>query len=398
MNKIKSFFSDLWKKIKIGSSKRWVRFKKFISSEEHSKAVVPIVAILMGFMLGILIMIVTGRNPLDIFASLIRGTLGIDLSFIGTGKQVFNPRLIGSFFVSSMPIILTGLSVAFAFRTGLFNIGAEGQLMAGSYGAIMIGVLAATPDNFISNMPNFFHLPLAIFTGALFGGIWGFIPGFLKAKFNVHEVVVTIMMNYVALYTTNYLYKQLPGSDTIRTVDVAESASLHSTFLQDITNNSRLHWGFFIVIFAILIFWLIIDKTTFGFELKSAGFNKHASKYAGMKVERNIILSMVIAGAFAGLAGVVLSIGTFDYGRVLPGAEGYGFDGIAVALVGGTTALGSLFAGLLFGGLQASKPLMQARGIPKDIANIIMASIVVFVAMQSGIKSFLQRFKVKENE
>ncbi|HKL47606.1 MAG TPA: hypothetical protein VJ878_02965, partial [Candidatus Izemoplasmatales bacterium] len=200
------------------------------------------------------------------------------------------------------------------------------------------------------------------------------------------------------LYTTNYLYKQLPGSDNIRTVDIAQSASLHSPFLQELTNNSRLHWGFFVVIIAIFIFWLIIDKTTFGFELKSAGFNKHASKYAGMKVERNIILSMVIAGAFAGLAGVMLGIGTFDYGRVLPGAEGYGFDGIAVALVGGTTALGSLFAGLLFGGLKASQPLMQARGIPRDIANIIMASIVVFVAMQAGIKTFLKRLKVKEKK
>jgi simple sugar transport system permease protein len=398
MNKIKSFFSKNWKKLKEYCSVRWIRFKKFISDEKHSKAVVPIVAVLMGFLLGIVIMIVTGRNPLDIFASLIRGTIGIDLSFIGTGKKVFNPRYIGEFFVYSMPIILTGLSVAFAFRTGLFNIGAEGQLMAGSFGAIMVGVLVNVPESFLYDVPSIFHLPLAIFTGALFGGLWGFIPGFLKAKFNVHEVVVTIMMNYVALYTTNFLYKQLPGSDNIRTVDVAESASLHSEFLQDLTNNSRLHWGFFVVIIAILIFWLIIDKTTFGFELKSAGFNKHASKYAGMKVERNIILSMVIAGTFAGLAGVMLSIGTFDYGRVLPGAEGYGFDGIAVALVGGTTALGSLFAGLLFGGLKNSQPLMQARGIPRDITNIIMASIVVFVAMQAGIKTFLKRFKVKENK
>jgi simple sugar transport system permease protein len=379
----------MWTKIKAFCKRNIIRFRRFITDEDNASFVVPITAILMGFLFGSIIMLVTGRNPLDIFAALLRGTVGIDLSFIGTGKDIFNPRYIGEFLVSSMPIILTGLSVGFAFRTGLFNIGAEGQLMMGAFGAIMVGILF--------DLPAIIHLPLAVFAGALFGGLWGFVPGFLKAKFNVHEVVVTIMMNYVALYTANYLFKTLPGSDDVRTEPVHASASLASTFLENITNNSRLHWGFFIVIIAVIIFWLIIDKTTFGFELKSAGFNPHASKYAGMKVERNVILSMVIAGAFAGLAGVVLALGTFDYGRVLPGMEGYGFDGIAVALVGGTTAIGTVLAGLLFGGLNASQPLMQARGIPRDIASIIIASIVLFVAMQSGIKGFLKRLKVRED-
>ncbi len=377
-------------KLKAGFKEQWRAFKKFISDEDNSKWVVPIVAVLMGFLLGIFIMLITGRDPLDIFRALLRATAGIDVSFIGTGKKIFNARYVGEFLVFSMPVILTGLSVAFAFRTGLFNIGAEGQLMMGSFGAVMIGILL--------DLPLIIHLPLVVFTGALFGGLWGFVPGFLKAKFNVHEVVVTIMMNYAALFTTNYLYKQLPGSDNIRTVDVAPTASFASEFLSDLTNNSRFHWGFIVVILAVVAFWLIIDKTIFGFELKSAGFNKHASKYAGMKVERNIILSMVISGAFAGLAGVLLAVGTFNYGRVLPGAEGIGFDGIAVALVGGTTAIGSVFAGLLFGGLKAAQPLMQARGIPRDIADIIIASIVLFVAMQTGIKHFLGRFKVKEEE
>ncbi len=385
-NKIK----EITDKIVVFIKKVWIGLRRFLSNEKYSTVLVPVTAILLGFLLGIFIMIITGRDPADIFTSLLRGTSGIDVTKIGTDKDVFNARYLGEFFVYSMPIILTGLSVAFAFRTGLFNIGAEGQLMAGSFGAIMIGV--------VLDLPFIIHLPLAIITGAVFGGLWGFVPGFLKARFNVHEVVVTIMMNYAALYGTNYLYKQLPGSNNIRTVDVALSATLKSEFLSDLTNNSRLHWGFIVVIIAVFIFWLIINKTTFGFELKSAGFNKHASQYAGMKVERNIVLSMVIAGAFAGLAGVMLSIGTFDYGRVLPAAEGYGFDGIAVALVGGTTAIGSVFAGLLFGALKAAQPLMQARGIPKDIANIIMASIVMFVAMQAGIKTLLQKFKVKEKK
>jgi simple sugar transport system permease protein len=380
--------------MKIKFNNTMAKFKKklgdWLSDEKHMNFAVPFVAIFLGFLVGILIMILTGRDPIDIFRALIRSTAGIDTSKFGTGKTIFNPRYIGEFFVFSMPVILTGLSVAFAFRTGLFNIGAEGQLMMGSFGAIMVGILF--------DLPTVIHLPFAVLTGVAFGAAWGYVPGLLKAKFGIHEVVVTIMMNYIALFTTNYLYKQLPGSSNVKTVPVHESASLHSDFLSNLTNSSRLHWGFILVIIAVIIFWLIIDKTTFGFELRAAGFNKHASKYAGMKVNRNIILSMVISGAFAGLAGVLISIGTFDYGRVLPAAEGYGFDGIAVALVGNTTALGSLLSGLLFGALKAAQPLMQARGIPKDIASIIIASIVVFVAMQSGIRSFLQKFKTTEDE
>lgn len=368
----------------------WVKFKKYITNENNQKFVVPIIAVLLGFGVGVVIMIVTGRNPFDIFLSLIKATVGFDIENIWEGGRIFNPRYVGEWFVFSMPIILTGLSVAFAFRTGLFNIGAEGQLMAGAFGAVMVGILL--------DLPAIIHLPLAVFTGVLFGAIWGFVPGFLKAKFNVHEVVVTIMMNYVALFTFNFLYKKLPGSTNVRTVAVHESASLDSDILSKITNLSRLHWGFIFVILAVLIFWLIIDKTTFGFELKAAGYNKHASQYAGMKVNRNIILSMVIAGGFAGLAGVMISIGTFDYGRVLPAAEGFGFDGIAVALVGGLSAVGSVLAGLLFGALKAAQPLMQASGIPKDIASIIISAIVIFVAMQAGIKKFLERYKEKEGD
>lgn len=380
MSSVKDFFQS-----------RWKRFKAYISDDKNAKFVVPITAVLMGFALGIVIMIVTGRNPLDIFTSLIKATIGIDFSniFDGTGK-IFNPRYIGEWIVFSMPIILTGLSVAFAFRTGLFNIGAEGQLMAGSFGAIMVGLLF--------DFPAIIHLPLAIIVGVIFGGLWGFVPGLLKAKFNVHEVVVTIMMNYVALFTFNYFYKQFEGSTNARTLSVPASASLHSDLLSRMTNLSRLHWGFILVGLAVVAFWIIIDKTTFGFELKAAGYNKHASKYAGMKVNRNIILSMMISGAFAGLGGVVLAIGTFDYGRVLPGAEGYGFDGIAVALVGGVSAFGSLFAGLLFGALKAAQPIMQAAGIPKDIASIIISAIVLFVAMQTAIKHWLKRFKEKKAE
>lgn len=329
-------------------------------------------------------MIFTGISPGKLFSSMLRGVLGINIDKLGTDKA-FNPRYIGEYFVFSMPIILTGLSVAFAFRTGLFNIGAEGQLMVGSFAAVAVGV--------IFKGPAFLGLILMILAGLVAGAIWGFVPGYLKSRFNVHEVVVSIMMNYTAFFLTNYYVKQLPGSTNSKTAEIAENMTLKSEFLSNLTNNSRLHWGFILVLIAIFIFWFIIEKTTFGYELRAVGYNQHAAKYAGMKVQRNAVLSMMISGAYSGLAGVIIAIGTFGYGRVLPSFENYGFDGIAVALVGGNTALGSLFGGLLFGSLKAAQPIMQSTGIPRDIAIIISSMIILFVAMQNGIKILLKKLK-----
>jgi len=186
------------------------------------------------------------------------------------------------------------------------------------------------------------------------------------------------------------------SADHIKTAPFPDTALLKSQFLESITRYSRLNWGFIPVILAAIAFAFIINKTTFGYSLRAVGYNKEAARYAGMKVSRNIILSMAIAGAFAGLAGGVITVGTFNFGRVIPSAEGYGFDGIAVALVGSNQALGIVLAGMLFGGLKAAQPLMQSQGIPREIAGIIQASIVLFVAMKYGIKMILDKFERKQ--
>ncbi len=219
--------------------------------KKNHKVIIPAIAILLGFIIGSIIMIITGINPIKLFLSIIRGVLGINIEKIGTGKTVFNPRYIGEYFVFAMPITLTGLSVAFAFRTGgLFNIGAEGQVMVGSFTSIAVGVLVPGP--------TFLIMLLMILSGTLAGGaLWGgLVPGYLKAKFNVHEVVVTIMMNYTAFFLTNYYIKQLPGSTNSKTIELEEGLTLKSEFLASITNNSRLHWGGFILVaIAIVIFF-----------------------------------------------------------------------------------------------------------------------------------------------
>ncbi len=343
----------------------------------NSKIMVPLFAVALGFALGSIVVLITGKNPLMMFNAIIQGSTGINLARGG-----FNPRHIGELVIQSMPILLTGLSVGFAFRTGLFNIGAEGQLMAGS--------LAATAIALTVKAPVFIHVPMVLLAGMAAGAAWGAIPGFLKAKFNVHEVVVTIMLNYIALHFNNWSILKVFGSvDRVKTAEFPVTALLKDPWLAAITNGSRLNWGFLPVILAILAYWFILEKTTFGFGLRAVGFNKDAAKYAGMKVERNMVLSMVIAGAFAGLAGAIITTGTFSFGRALTAAEGYGFDGIAVALVGMNKAPGILLAGLLFGMLKSAGPLMQSAGIPREIGGIIQASIVMLVAMKLGLERIL---------
>lgn len=341
----------------------------------------PLLAILSGFALGAVVLAATGKSPVAMGEAMVQGVTGLDLRDGG-----FNSRHIGEFIAQTLPIILTGLSVGFAFRTGLFNIGAEGQLMAGSVAATAVALWVKAPPGA--------HVVLVLLASVAAGGIWGAVPGCLKARFNVHEVVVSIMMNYIALYLNNWAVVDMFGSvDHIRTSTFPAAATLKSAGLSALTHGSRLNWGFVPVLLSLFVYWFLIERTTFGFSLRAVGFNKEGARFAGMKVQRSIVASMVISGAFAGLAGAVITAGIFNFGRALPAAEGYGFDGIAVALVGGNTALGILLSGLLFGMLKAGQMLMQIQGIPKEIASIIQASILLFVAMKYGIDYVLGRLK-----
>lgn len=356
--------------------------KKWLADEKKYPLLVPVLAILLSFLIGSIVMLITGIDPMDAFKAIIRAVTGFNLDKLNDPKM-FNPRFVGEFIATCLPITMSGLAVAFAFRTGLFNIGVEGQLLMGSLAATIVGVSL--------NLPAIIHLPLVILASILAGGVWGAIPGYLKARFRVHEVVVTIMMNYVALVLSNYVLKSLPGSTLVKTLPSNPSGTFRSGFLSELTAQSRLHWGFIVVILSIFAFWYIIERTTFGYELRAVGFNKNASEYAGMKVNLNVMMAMAISGAFAGLGGAMISAGTFNYGRILSGFEYYGMDGIAVALVGGNSAIGVFLAGLLFGGLKTSQPLMQSNGVPLEIAKIISALMVLFVAMKIGFEELLKK-------
>jgi general nucleoside transport system permease protein len=336
----------------------------------------PVIAVLLGILVGTIIMIASGYNALSAYTALWNGAFG-DIYYIGEVVRQFTPY------------ILAGLAVAFAFRVGLFNIGVEGQFLAGWLAAVWVGVAF--------DLPRIIHLPLAILAAIVAGALWAFIPGLLKARFRVHEVIVTIMMNYVALHVSNYIIRNVISEKGDNTGPIHKSATLRSEWLESLTDYSRLHWGIVIAIICAFIMWFLLERTTRGFELRAVGFNQHAAQYAGMSVNKNIILSMLISGAFAGLAGAMEGLGTFEYAAVKGGFSGVGFDGIAVALLGGNTALGVFFSAILFGVLKVGALNMPLEaGVPNELVDIIIALIVFFVAASYFIRVFLDKISKKE--
>ena len=286
-----------------------------------------------------------------------------------------------------MPIILTGLSVAFAYRTGMFNIGGEGQYIAGALASATVALLV--------DLPPVIHTIACILAGGIAGALWAFLPGFLKAFRNINEVVICVMMNYIALYFNDWFVRTFLPIDPLtlaRTENFPETVSLGDL---SFGTASQFNWGIIFVIIGVIIFWFVMEKTTFGYSLRATGFNSEGSRYAGMKNRRNTVLSMMIAGAFTGIAASIVIIGNYGYGRIFTTFDNFGFDGIAVALVGGSTAFGVLAAGLLFGLMAASETQFQILGIPSEISDLIQAAIVFFVAIQYGIKLILDIFDKK---
>ena len=354
---------------------------KLLETFTDSNAVISAVVVFLGFLVATLLLIVIGRNPSGMYQAILQVVSGFD-----SRRGSWNARYVAEWLVVSMPLILCGLSMGFSARTGLFNIGAEGQYIAGLTAAQLAAVA------FIKSSDDIFFLPLiaAVLAAITAGAFWGAIAGFFKAQFKVSEVVTTIMMNYIALFLHRLITLRIPGSTTYRTVDFAAAASLSNQTLASLTNNSRLNNGIWFTLAAILIYWLIMEKTTFGFSLRAAGLNKDAALYAGISVKTNITVAMAVSGAFAGLAGAIVALGSFKFGRILTSFENYGFDGIAVALGGGCSAAGISIIGLLFGMLKSAQPLMQSRQIPREITSIIMGLVVVFMSLRSGVQMFAQ--------
>ena len=344
-----------------------------MKSINWKKILVPVIAVVCGFLLGAIIMLAFGYHPLWGYEDLFTSALG-------------SSRSIGEVFRSMGPLILTALSFAVASRAGLFNIGMSGQALVGWVASVWFSL--ANP-----NIARPIMIPLVIIVGMLAGALWASVPGILKAFLGTSEVIVTIMMNYIALYLSTYFVHNVMNKNYLASTDktnlVGKNASFRTDWMADLTNNSRLNIGIFIALIAIVIIAILISKTTLGFEIRAVGLNPHASVYAGMSSKRIIVGSMLIAGALSGLGGVVEGMGTFQNFFVQGTSLSIGFDGMAVALLGQSSPIGILFSSLLFSILKVGAPGMRITGIPTEIVDIVIASIIFFVGIKYVIEKFI---------
>ena len=328
---------------------------------------VQLVAVLLALLIGAILLIVSGANPLEAYAALFRGAFG-------------TPIALGRTLEKATPLIFSGLAVAFAFKAGLFNIGAQGQLLFGAITAAFLGFA-------IHGLPAFIHMPLALIGGALAGGAYAIIPGVLKAYRGVHEVITTIMLNYIAINITDYLadgpWKDTSPGNVIARTPVVDPAAA-------IGRLGPVPIGFIIAILAAFVAWWLLQKTTVGFEIRMVGLNPSAARYAGIKVARTLILTMVISGFLAGMGGAVETLGVV--GRYQPGFNvGLGFDGITVAMLGKTHPIGTIPAAVLVGAMKAGSSEMQfASGVAKEITDVLQALILFFVAADVIVRSLLR--------
>lgn len=351
----------------------------------------PVFAVLLGFIVGAICIVIAGSNPFVAYFALFRGSLGSITYF---GETLYKMT----------PILFTGLSVALAFRCGLFNIGAEGQYIVGTITAVATGW-------YFSWLPGFILIPLILLFGLFAGGIWGGFAGYLKARFGVHEVITTIMMNYIALHTTNLMVRTtfnpqtlIPGSiKEAFTVPIPDQAKLLK--LSDVIPQfgySSAHIGIVIAIVTAVLIYFLLFKTTVGYEIRSVGFNPDAAEYGGISKKKNTILSMFLAGGLAGLGGAVQVTGIIYMVNQVSAGPGYGFTGISVALVGASHPLGVIASALLFGILDNGARQMQLAGIPKEVTAIIQAVILIFIAGELIVKILSDKrkakLKVKEEE
>ncbi len=351
--------------------------------------VIPVLALVTALVVGGLVIIFSDPDTLDEWGSFFSHPLGTleaswdvvyDSYYALWKSSLGSSSGLGRTLVEATPLALAGLSVAFAFRAGLFNIGAAGQIVIGATCAGWVG--------FTWDLPAAIHLPLAVVAGFLGGAAWGGIAGVLKARTGAHEVITTIMLNYISYLLLDYALRsdafQPAGRDDLISKPVADSARLPEVTIGDVT----VHAGLFLALAAAVFVWWLLERSTIGFHLRSVGLNPFAARYAGMSVAAMYVLAMVLAGGLAGLAGTVNILGRPSFSLTGGYYSFIGFDAIAVALLGRANPAGVLAAAFLFGVLRAGSTGMQAAtSTPVDIIVVIQALIILFVAAPALVRS-----------
>jgi simple sugar transport system permease protein len=347
--------------------------------------ITPLIAVIFALLVGAIVIVIIGEDPIYVYKILFSNAIS---NRDGWGNVLFR----------ATPLIFTGLAVAFAFRCGLFNIGGEGQVYIGAFLSTWVGFT-------FTNLPAFILIPLCILAAAAGGALWAAIPGILKAKRGVHEVIVTIMMNWIAASFTFFLVLRFkaPATEAMKaagvkqmiphTKEIAQAARLprlYDIFKSiniDFPSYNQVNVSFFIAIAAAILAYYILWKTNLGYEIRAVGYNPLAAEYGGISVAKNIVLAMVISGAFAGLVGTNEVMG-FKYRWRQELFTGLGFNGIAVALLGKNHPLGVVLAAILFGILNyggAIVNIFTEGRIPRELIMVLQAVIVIFVVISDEV-------------
>ncbi len=356
-------------------------FKNLMKKEGTTSFLASIMAIISGLLLGFIVLLISNpEQAVDGFLTILQG--GFKDGASGIALSLY----------TAAPIIMTGLSVGFAFKTGLFNIGATGQFTMGAFVAIYIGV----NWEFLGTM----HWVVAILGAMVAGAFWGLIPGLLKAYFNVNEVITSIMLNYIGMFLVNLLVKETIF-DMVRnqSLPVKKSAVLPKWFLEDLFPDTNANVGILIAIFFAILMYIILNKTVFGYELKACGKNPFATKYAGINSKMNIVLSMTIAGALSGVGGAIIYLsGSGRYIQVVDVLATEGFSGISVALLGLSNPIGIIFSGLFIAHITVGGTNVQLFNFAREVIDIIIAIIIYCAALSLLFKHIIARVQNKKSK
>lgn len=354
-----------------------------------------VIAILFGFCVAAVILASAGYDPIGSFAALFNGAFG-------------KPKYISNVIIKATPLLLTGSAVAFAYKAGLFNIGGEGQYIAGTVLAVVVGSQI--------NLPAPLQIPIVILVGTLGGAVLGGLVGWLKARFGIHEVITSIMFNWIALYLNNFvvqtdLFHKANSTATIPVNDSSFTMLLPNwkvskegmnalagiPWFREMLVKTDMNVGIIVAIVAAVFIWWLLTRTKVGYEIRAVGLNKDAAQFAGISVEKNVVLCMVISGALCGLAGALTITGTSPHSiSTLAAFENNGFNGLSVAFIAGCSPIGCipasfLFAGLIYGG----QSVQQVMGAPTEIINIMIGTIVFFMALGGIVPMLADRIERK---
>lgn len=352
--------------------------KDFLDFISENRFIHILLSILLGFVVGALFLAIMGLSVGEAYGRLITSV---------TSLKGFSYVI-----VYSIPYIVVGLSVAFSFKTGVFNIGAEGQFVVGSMAAAVIGILCG-------DLPKPLLIPLCFLVAMAAGAIWGIIVGFLKTKWGINEVLSMIMFNWIAFYLSNFI-AGIPAIHSDGTAEatknISENAStlLNKDLIRSLGLAPTANWGILVAIAMTILVWLIIEKTTLGYELKAVGSNRFAAEYGGISVNRSILTALAISGALAGLGGALQLMCMGNRISIFSSQEGFGFAGIVVALIGCSNPFGVLIAGIFYGALMFGGSKLNLVGAPTQLINVIVGTVVFFIAISvifSNIKNVRSR-------